>query len=132
MSAAPMAADYYETLGVSRDATPEQIKKAYRQLAMKLHPDVATEPDAGERFKAVAEAYEVLADPKKKDLYDRGADPLGGGLGGGFAGGFGGQGGFDFGNLVDAMFGGQASRGPRSPLRRGPGRPGPPRPPPAR
>ena len=114
-----MAADYYETLGVSRDATPEQIKKAYRQLAMKLHPDVATEPDAGDRFKAVAEAYEVLADPKKKDLYDRGADPLGGGLGGGFAGGFGAQGGFDFGNLVDAMFGGQASRGPRSRVRRG-------------
>src|SRR3954464_1967469 len=102
MSAAPMAADYYETLGVSRDATPEQIKKEYRQLAMKLHPDlaapaVATEPDAGDRFKAVAEAYEVLAGPKKKDLYDRGADPLGGGLGGGFAGGFGAQGGFDFG-----------------------------------
>ena len=115
-----MAADYYETLGVSRDASPEQIKKAYRQLAMKLHPDVATEADAGERFKAVAEAYEVLADPKKKDLYDRGADPLGGGLGGGFSGGFSSQGGFDFGNLVDAMFGGgQASRGPRSRVRRG-------------
>src|SRR3954447_2221877 len=119
MSATPMAADYYETLGVSPDATPDQIKKAYRHVAMKLHPDVATEPDAGERFKAVAEAYEVLADPKKKDLYDRGADPLGGGLGGGFGGGFGGQGGFDFGNLVDAMFGQQTSRGPRSRVRRG-------------
>ena len=113
-----MAADYYETLGVSRDATPEQIKKAYRQLAMKLHPDVATEPDAGDRFKKVAEAYEVLTDPKKKDLYDRGGDPLGGGMGGGFNGGFAG-GGFDFTNLVDAMFGGQSSRGPRSRVRRG-------------
>jgi molecular chaperone DnaJ len=121
-----MSSDYYQILGVSRDATPEQIKKAYRQLAMKLHPDVASEPDAAERFKKVAEAYEVLADPKKRDLYDRGGDPLGGGTGGfgGFgSGGFGasnfGTGGFDFTNLVDAMFGQQTSRGPRSRVRRG-------------
>ena len=116
-----MSSDYYEILGVTRDATPEQIKKAYRQLAMKLHPDVATEADAGERFKKVAEAYEVLQDPKKRDLYDRGGDPLGGGMGGfGGGGGFGGQaGGFDFTNLVDAMFGQQSSRGPRSRVRRG-------------
>ena len=116
-----MSSDYYEILGVTRDATPEQIKKAYRQLAMKLHPDVATEADAGDRFKKVAEAYEVLQDPKKRDLYDRGGDPLGGGMGGfGGGGGFGGQaGGFDFTNLVDAMFGQQSSRGPRSRVRRG-------------
>jgi molecular chaperone DnaJ len=116
-----MSSDYYQILGVSRDASPEQIKKAYRQLAMKLHPDVATEPDAGDRFKKVAEAYEVLADPKKRDLYDRGGDPLGGGMGGmgGFNGGGFGGGGFDFSNLVDAMFGQQASRGPRSRVRRG-------------
>src|SRR3978361_153064 len=113
-----MSSDYYEILGVARDASPEQIKKAYRQLAMKLHPDVATEPDAGERFKKVAEAYEVLTDPKKKDLYDRGGDPLGGVLGVVFHGGFAG-GGCDFTNLVDAMFGGQSSRGPRSRVRRG-------------
>jgi molecular chaperone DnaJ len=112
-----MSTDYYEILGVPRDATPEQIKKAYRQLAMKLHPDVATEPDAAERFKSVAEAYEVLQDPKKRDLYDRGGDPLGGGLGG-FNGGFG-AGGFDFTNLVDAMFGQPTARGPRSRVRRG-------------
>ena len=113
-----MSADYYDILGVSRDATPEQIKKAYRQLAMKLHPDVATEPDAADRFKSVAEAYEVLQDPKKRDIYDRGGDPLGGGMGG-FNGGFG-TGGFDFTNLMDAMFGGQTtSRGPRSRIRRG-------------
>jgi len=115
--------DYYEILGVARDASPEQIKKAYRQLAMKLHPDVATEQDAGERFKKVAEAYEVLQDPKKRDLYDRGGDPLGGGMGGfgGAGGGFGGgtAGGFDFTNLVDAMFGQQSTRGPRSRTRRG-------------
>jgi molecular chaperone DnaJ len=112
--------DYYEILGVSRDATPEQIKKAYRQLAMKLHPDVASEPGAADRFKKVAEAYEVLQDPKKRDLYDRGGDPLGGGMGGfNGAGGFGGAGGFDFTNLVDAMFGQQSTRGPRSRVRRG-------------
>src|SRR5215204_2289436 len=113
-----MSSDYYQILGVSRDATPEQIKKAYRQLAMKLHPDVATEPDAADRFKKVAEAYEVLQDPKKRDLYDRGGDPLGGGMGG-FNGGFS-SGGFDFTNLMDAMFGGQTtSRGPRSRIRLG-------------
>jgi len=114
-----MRRDPYEILGVARDATPEQIKKAYRQLAMKLHPDVASEPDAVDRFKKVAEAYEVLADDKKRDLYDRGGDPLGGGMGG-FGGGFpGAGGGFDFTNLVDAMFGQQSSRGPRSRVRRG-------------
>jgi len=115
-----MSSDYYEILGVKRDASPEQIKKAYRQLAMKLHPDVASEPDASDRFKKVAEAYEVLTDPKKRDLYDRGGDPLGGGAGG--FGGFGGPGtagGFDFTNLVDAMFGQQGTRGPRSRVRRG-------------
>src|SRR5688500_19303143 len=113
-----MSLDYYQILGVPRNATPEQIKKAYRQLAMKLHPDVAQEADAAERFKSVAEAYEVLQDPKKRDLYDRGGDPLGGGMGG-FNGGFG-TGGFDFTNLMDAMFGGQTtSRGPRSRVRRG-------------
>jgi molecular chaperone DnaJ len=112
-----MSTDYYEILGVPRDATPDQIKKAYRRLAMKLHPDVAAEPDAAERFKRVAEAYEVLQDPKKRDLYDRGGDPLGGGMGG-FNGTFG-AGGFDFTNLVDAMFGQQTTRGPRSRVRRG-------------
>lgn len=113
-----MSTDYYEILGVPRDASPEQIKKAYRQKAMKLHPDVATESDAAEKFKRVAEAYEVLGDAKKRDLYDRGGDPLGGGLGGGFNGGFS-TGGFDFTNLVDAMFGQQSARGPRSRVRRG-------------
>nr|WP_300144156.1 molecular chaperone DnaJ [Propionicimonas sp.] len=114
-----MSADYYEVLGVPRDASPEQIKKAYRRLAMKYHPDVADTPDAADKFKEIGEAYEVLHDPNKRSMYDRGGDPLGGGFGGG-AGGFGFPGGgFDFTNLVDAMFGTQASRGPRSRVRRG-------------
>ncbi|HOB04468.1 MAG TPA: molecular chaperone DnaJ [Propionibacteriaceae bacterium] len=117
-----MTTDYYETLGVPKDATSEQIKKAYRKLAMKFHPDVATEPDAADRFKKIGEAYEVLSDSHKRDIYDRGGDPLGGGMGGmgGFPGGFAGPG-FDFTSFVDAMFGAQggASRGPRSRVRRG-------------
>jgi molecular chaperone DnaJ len=113
-----VSADYYEVLGVPRDATPEQIKKAYRRLAMKYHPDVADAPDAAEKFKQIGEAYEVLHDPNKRSMYDRGGDPMGGGFAG--AGGFGFPGGgFDFSNLVDAMFGAQASRGPRSRVRRG-------------
>lgn len=113
-----MSTDYYQVLGVPRDATAEQIKKAYRKLAMKYHPDVADAPDAAEKFKQIGEAYEVLHDPNKRAMYDRGGDPLGGGFGG--AGGFGFPGGgFDFTNLVDAMFGAQTSRGPRSRVRRG-------------
>src|SRR4051794_41471241 len=109
-----MSSDYYQILGVSRDASPEQIKKAYRQLAMKLHPDVASEPDAAERFKKVAEAYEVLQDPKKRDLYDRGGDPLGGGMGGfNGAGGFGSAGGVGFTNLLGALVGQTSTPGPR-------------------
>ncbi|MCA0251941.1 MAG: molecular chaperone DnaJ [Actinobacteria bacterium] len=112
-----MSTDYYQVLGVSRDASAEQIKKAYRRLAMKYHPDVADTPDAADKFKQIGEAYEVLHDPHKRSVYDRGGDPLGNATGG--FGGFGG-GAFDFTNLVDAMFGAQASsRGPRSRTRRG-------------
>lgn len=63
--------DYYKTLGVERDAPQEEIKKQYRRLARKFHPDVSKEPDAEERFKEVAEAYEVLKDPKKRAAYDQ-------------------------------------------------------------
>ncbi|MEA4943053.1 MAG: molecular chaperone DnaJ [Propionicimonas sp.] len=115
-----MTTDYYEVLGVSRDASTEQIKKAYRKLAMKYHPDVADDPGSADKFKEIGEAYEVLHDPNKRAMYDRGGDPLGS-SGGGFGGfGFPGGAGFDFTNLVDAMFGAQtSSRGPRSRTRRG-------------
>ncbi|MCC7080340.1 MAG: DnaJ domain-containing protein [Burkholderiales bacterium] len=63
--------DYYQTLGVARDASDEGIKKAYRKLARKFHPDVSKEKDAEERFKLVAEAYETLRDKDKRRAYDR-------------------------------------------------------------
>lgn len=63
--------DYYKTLGVARDASQDEIKRAYRRLARKFHPDVSAEADAEDRFKALAEAYEVLKDPEKRAAYDR-------------------------------------------------------------
>ncbi len=85
--------DYYEILGVSRDASDSEIKKAYRKLAVKYHPDRNTEDaDAGERFREATEAYEVLKDPEKRAQYDRfghAAEGAGMGAGGFGAGGFG-------------------------------------------
>jgi curved DNA-binding protein len=67
--------DFYETLGISRDAKPEEIQRAYRKLARQLHPDVNKDPSAEERFKAVSEAYDVLSDPDTRRRYDAfGAD----------------------------------------------------------
>lgn len=111
--------DYYAVLGVDKNATPEEIKKAYRKQAMKVHPDVAPGPENEAKFKDLSEAYEVLSDPNKRAIFDRGGDPRaqGGGFGGFGGGGF--AGGFDFTNLVDAMFGAQTSRGPRSRVRQG-------------
>ena len=103
-------ADHYEVLGVSRDATPDEIKKAYRRLARELHPDVNPGAEASERFKMVTHAYDVLSDPKQRQQYD-----LGGGQGGFNGAGFGG-----FGDIFETFFGaGQTSRGPRSRRERG-------------
>ncbi|MBQ1447708.1 MAG: DnaJ domain-containing protein, partial [Erysipelotrichaceae bacterium] len=63
--------DYYEILGIDRNATEDQIKKAYRTLAKKYHPDVNKAPDAEEKFKEVNEAYSILSDPQKKATYDQ-------------------------------------------------------------
>src|ERR1700722_425263 len=63
--------DYYEVLGVPRDADQDAIRRAYRRLARKLHPDLNSDSDAEERFKELGEAYEVLSDPDKRERYDR-------------------------------------------------------------
>src|SRR5215204_2856127 len=62
--------DYYARLGIEKSATPEDIRRAYRKLARKFHPDVSKEPDAEAQFKEVAEAYEVLKDPERRAAYD--------------------------------------------------------------
>ena len=113
-----MANDYYASLGVRRDADGDEIKKAYRRLARELHPDVNPDPQVQERFKEINQAYEVLSDPEKRQMYDLGADPF---APGGGAGGFGaGAAGFPFSDIMDAFFGGgAAARGPRSRARRG-------------
>ncbi len=75
---------YYAILGVDRDAGDREIKKAFRKLALQYHPDKNKDPEAEEKFREIAEAYEVLSDPDKRRQYD-----LGGGAGGNFANGFG-------------------------------------------
>lgn len=122
--------DYYEVLGVSKSASKEELKKAYRKLAVKYHPDRNPDDDAAEaKFKEAAEAYEVLNNPEKRQRYDQfGHQGVGGAAGGGFGGGgmnmddifsqfgdiFGGGGGGGF----DSFFGGQRGGG-RSHSRRG-------------
>ena len=112
-----MARDYYGILGVSRDASDQEIKRAYRKKARELHPDV--NPGQEEQFKEVSTAYEVLSDPDKRRIVDAGGDPLAGpgAGGGGFAGG-------GLGDVFDAFFGGGGGgfgggRGPKSRVRPG-------------
>ncbi len=87
-----MAKDFYEVLGVSKNASSDEIKKAYRKLALEYHPDRNKSKDAGEKFKEVTKAYEVLSDPQKKQTYDQfGHAAFEQGAGQGPFGGFGGQ-----------------------------------------
>jgi curved DNA-binding protein len=105
--------DYYELLGVSKDASGADIKKAFRKLARKYHPDVAEDEDAAEeKFKQINEAYEVLGDPEKRQRYDQ----LGSNWDGRGGGGGGDGGGFDFGgtgfsDFFEAYFGGSGGGG---------------------
>jgi len=99
--------DYYEILGVRRDATVEDIKKSYRKLAFQYHPDRNKEKEAEAKFKEVNEAYEVLCDPQKRANYDRFGHA---GVDGGFARGFDGFEFGGFGDIFDAFFGGTGQR----------------------
>jgi len=131
-----MGKDYYKILGVAKSASDEEIKKAYRKMALKYHPDKNKSPGAEEKFKEIAEAYDVLSDPEKRKLFDQfGEEGLKGGVGGGAPGGpsggtysytfngdpkemfrmfFGdGMGGDDdpFGGMLGGMFGGHGVNG---------------------
>ncbi|MFB6183533.1 MAG: molecular chaperone DnaJ [Haloarculaceae archaeon] len=126
-----MSEDFYDVLGVGRDASEEEIQDAYKEKARKYHPDVSDEPDAEEKFKKVKKAKEVLTDDEKRRMYDQlgherfeqaekhggvdgGAGGAGGGMGGGMGGNpFGGQGGFDVGDIFDQFFGGGGRGGGR-------------------
>ncbi|MCE4024581.1 MULTISPECIES: molecular chaperone DnaJ [unclassified Microbacterium] len=101
--------DHYEVLGVSRDASEDEIKKAYRRLARQLHPDVNPSEDAAERFKLVTHAYDVLSDADSRRRYDMGGDQNGNGGFGGFGG---------FGDIFETFFGGGGARAARPRSRR--------------
>jgi len=114
---ATQKADYYETLGVGRDASQDEVKRAFRRLAMEFHPDRNSEPGAEAKFKEINEAYEVLSDTEKRQTYDRfGHAGLDGtmGAGRGFEG-FGPFGGF--GDIFDAFFGAASQTRRRAPTR---------------
>jgi molecular chaperone DnaJ len=109
--------DYYDVLGVARGAGAEELKKAFRRLAMQFHPDRNQEAGAEARFKEVNEAYEVLSDPEKRALYDRFGHAATQGGADGFARGFEGFGFGGLGDIFDAFFGGAQSRTQRGPAR---------------
>jgi len=112
--------DYYEVLGVNKDASTEDIKKSYRKLAMKFHPDRNPDnPKAEEQFKEAKEAYEMLSDDQKRAAYDQ-YGHAGVEQGGGGAGGFGGAGfGDAFGDIFGDIFGGGRAGGQRNNVYRG-------------
>lgn len=113
-----MARDYYGLLGVDRNASETEIKRAYRRLARELHPDVNPDEAAQAKFKEISAAYEVLSDPEKRRIVDLGGDPLESGAGNGF-GGFSGFGG-GLGDVFEAFFGGgTTARGPIGRVRPG-------------
>ena len=104
--------DYYEVIGVDRNATQDEIKKAFYKKARKVHPDVSDDPDAEEKFKQLNEAYAVLSDENKRAQYDRFGTVDGSGFGGGytdFSDIFGG--GFGMSDIFDSFFGGGAAGG---------------------
>ncbi len=104
--------DYYERLGVAREASAEQIRQAYRKMARAYHPDVNRASDAEEQFKQVQEAYDVLKDAQRRQLYDRFGKA---GLQSGFGGGFGGFDSGGLGDIFDQFFGSRPTRDTRSP-----------------
>ncbi|NJH86423.1 molecular chaperone DnaJ [Staphylococcus agnetis] len=109
--------DYYEVLGVSKSASKDEIKKAYRKLSKKYHPDINKEEGSDAKFKEISEAYEVLSDEQKRQRYDQfghaGAqDDFGQGFGGQDFSGFGGSG---FEDIFNSFFGGQRQRDPNAP-----------------
>jgi molecular chaperone DnaJ len=118
-----MSKDFYKTLGVEKSASAEELKKAYRKLAMQYHPDRNKDnPDAEKKFKEISEAYDALKDPQKRAAYDRfGAAAFDGSAGGGFRPGGAGPGGFGaFSDIFEDMFGdfmGGAPRGKTGPSR---------------
>ena len=109
--------EYYDRLGVSKDASQDEIKRAYRKMSKKYHPDINKEPGAEEKYKEVQEAYETLSDDQKRAAYDQygpdGANGFGGQ--GGFGGFYGGAGFGGFEDIFSSFFGGGATRNPNAP-----------------